>query len=185
MEMASSAISDLPRFVRRRDLLPAVNGGFGRLSLSRYDSSDLASPDQSWIVSHGCREEVCPRNIYPGYYVFGNGDSFSRLPTTSTKWFGYLSLEYQWWCSCRCCLINLMAACVHKALALRIKIKMGEPSLVFTCLWFGVFDVVLWLPSEKYRIVSRRKKGFENLIDLLVSFIIVFVIDVIVYSLLV
>ena len=83
-----SAISDLLRFVRRRDLLPDVNGGFGRLSLSRYGSSDLTSPDQSWIVSHGCREEVCPRNIYPGYYVFGNGDSFSRLPTMSTKLFG-------------------------------------------------------------------------------------------------
>lgn len=91
MEIASSAISDLPRFVRRRDLLPDVNGGFGRLSLSRYGSADLASLDQSWIVSHGCREEVCPRIIYPGYYVFGNGDSFSRLPTTSTKWIGYLS----------------------------------------------------------------------------------------------
>ena len=185
MEMASSAISDLPRFVRRRDLLPDINGGCGRLSLSRYGSSDLASPDQSWIVSHGCREEVCPRIIYPGYYVFGNGDSFSRLPTTSTKWFGYLSLEYQWWCSCRCCLINLMAACVHKALALRLKIKKGEPSVVFTGLWFGGVGVVLRLPSEKYKIVSWMKKGLEDLIDLLVSFSFVFVIDVIVYSLLV
>ena len=137
MEMASSAISGLPHFVRRRDLLLDVNGVFGRLSLSRYGYSDLASPDQSWIVSHGCREEVCPRNIYPGYYVFGNGDSFSRLPTTSTKWFGYLSLEYQWWCSCRCCLINLMAACVHKALALRLKIKKGRT-------FGGIHSVVWW-----------------------------------------
>ena len=126
MEMISSAINDLPHFVRRRDILPDVNGGFGRLSLSRYGSSDLASSDQSWIVSYGCREEVCPCNIYPGYYVFDNGDSFSRLPTTSTKWFGYLSLEYQWWCSCRYCLINLMAACVHKVLALRLKITKRE-----------------------------------------------------------
>ena len=185
MEMVSSAISDLPRFVRRRDILPDVNGGFGRLSLSRYGSSDLASPDQSWIVSHGCGEEVCPRNIYPGYYVFGNGDSFSRLPMTSTKWFGYLSLEYQWWCSCRCCLINLMAACVHKALALRLKIKKGEHSVVFTGLWFGGVGDVLRLPSEKYKIVSWMKKELEYLIDLLVSFSFVFVIDVIVYSLLV
>ena len=185
MEMVSSAISDLQRFVRRRDILPDVNGGFGRLSLSRYGSLDLASPDQYWIISHGCHEEVCPRNIYPGYYVFGNGDSFSRLPTTSIKWFGYLSLKYQWWCSCRCCLINLMAACVHKALALRLKIKRREPSLVFTGMWFGVFGVVLRLPSEKYKIVSWMKKELENLIDLLVSFSFVFVIDIIVYSLLV
>ena len=55
MEMASFAISDHPRFGRRRDLLLDVNGGFGRF-LTRYGSSDLASPDQSWIVSHGCRE---------------------------------------------------------------------------------------------------------------------------------
>ena len=87
-----SAISDLPRFVRRRDILADVNGGFTRLNMFRYGSSDLASPDQFWIVSHGCREEVCPRVIYPGYYVFGNGDSSSRLPTSSTKWLGYLSL---------------------------------------------------------------------------------------------
>lgn len=130
MEMASFAISDLPRFGRRRHLFLDVNGGFGRLNLSRYGSSDLASPDQSWIVSHGCREEICPRVIYPGSYVFDNGDSFSRLPASSTKWLGYLSLEYQWWCSCRCCLINLMVACVHKSLALRLKIKKGEPSWV-------------------------------------------------------
>ena len=78
-----------------------------------------------------------------------------------------------------------MVACVHKALALRLKIKRGEPSLVFTGLWFGVFVVVLRLPPEKYKIVSWKKKGLEDLIDLLVSFNFVFVIDVIVYSLLV
>ena len=185
MEMVSSTISDLPRFVRRRDILPDVNGGFGRLSLSRYSYSDLASPDQFWIVSLGCREEVCPRNIYPGYYVFDNGDSFSRLPTTSTMWFGYLSLEYQWWCSCRCCLINLMAACVHKVLVLRLKIKKGEPLVVFTGLWFSGVGVVLRLPSEKYKIVSWMKKKLEDFLDLIVSFSFAFVIDVIMYSLLV
>ena len=78
-----------------------------------------------------------------------------------------------------------MAACVHKALALRLKIKKGEPSVVFTCLCFGGFGVVLWLSSEKYKIMSWMKKGLEDLIDLLVSFSFIFVIDVIVYSLLV
>ena len=77
-----------------------------------------------------------------------------------------------------------MAACVHKALALRLKIKKGEPSVVFTGLWFGSVGVVLRLPSEKYKIVSWKKKELEDLIDLFVSFSIVFVIDVIVYSLL-
>ena len=152
--MVSSAISDLPRFVRRRDILPDVNGGFGRLSLSRYGSSDLASPDQSWIVSHACREEDCPRNICPGYYVLDNGDSFSRLPTTSTKLFGCFSLKYQYWFSCRCCLISLMIACVHKVLALRLKNRiMGEPLLVFTGPWFAIFVIDLRLPSEKYKIL--------------------------------
>ena len=78
-----------------------------------------------------------------------------------------------------------MAACVHKALALRLKIKKGEPSVVFTGLWFVGFGVVLRLPSKKYKIVSWMKKELEDLIDLLVSFSFVFVIDIIVYSLLV
>ena len=78
-----------------------------------------------------------------------------------------------------------MAACVHKALTLRLKIKRGETSLVFTGLWFGVLVIVLRLPSEKYKIVSWKKKGLEDLKDLLVSFNIVFVIDVIMYYLLV
>ena len=46
MEMASSTISDLRPFVRRRDFLPGVNGGVGGLNFSRYGPSDLASPDQ-------------------------------------------------------------------------------------------------------------------------------------------
>ena len=57
--------------------------------------------------------------------------------------------------------------------------------MVFTGLWFGGVGVVLRLPSEKYKIVSWMKKGLEDLIVLLVSFSFVFVIDVIVYSLLV
>ena len=77
-----------------------------------------------------------------------------------------------------------MAACVHKILALRLKIKKGEPSVVFTGLWFGVFGVVLRLPSENYKIVSWKKKGLEDLEDLVVSFSL-FVIAVIVYYLLI
>ena len=74
-----------------------------------------------------------------------------------------------------------MAACVHKTLALRLKIKsMREPSLIFAGQWVGVFFVVLRLPSEKYKSVSWMKKRIEDLIDLLVSFSFVFVIDIIV-----
>jgi hypothetical protein len=42
---------------------------------------------------------------------------------------------------------------------------MGEPPLVFTGLWFGIY---LGLPSEKYKIVSWKKKEFKDLEDLLV-----------------
>jgi hypothetical protein len=48
-------------------------------------------------------------------------------------------------------------------IAAQIKI-MGEP-LVFIDLWF---DIYLGLPSEKYKIVSWKKKEFKNLEDLLV-----------------
>jgi hypothetical protein len=56
-------------------------------------------------------------------------------------------------------------------IAAQIKI-MGEPSLVFTCLWFSFIR----LPSEKYKIMSWKKKEFEDLKDLLVSFRLYFII---------
>jgi hypothetical protein len=62
MEMTLSTIIDLRFFLRRWDLPPGVNDSVGRLIFFRYGSSDLVSPDQSWIVSHGCREEYYPRN---------------------------------------------------------------------------------------------------------------------------
>jgi hypothetical protein len=54
----------------------------------------------------------------------------------------------------------------------QIKI-MGEPLFVFTGLWFGSRR----LPSEIYKIVSWKKKEYEDLKDLLVSFRRYFVID--------
>jgi hypothetical protein len=64
-------------------------------------------------------------------------------------------------------------ACARSlGIATQIKI-MGEPLLVFTGLWFGIY---LGLPLEKYKIVSWKKKEFEDLKDLLVSFRLYFVI---------
>jgi hypothetical protein len=57
-------------------------------------------------------------------------------------------------------------------IATQIKI-MGEPSLLFLGL---LFDIYLWLPSEKYKIMSWKKKEFEDLKDLLVSFRLYFII---------
>jgi hypothetical protein len=66
-----------------------------------------------------------------------------------------------------------MAACMHVALTLRLKFKiMGEPSLIFKGLWFSFIR----LPSGKYKIMSWKKKEFEDLEDLLVSFRLYFVI---------
>jgi hypothetical protein len=47
-------------------------------------------------------------------------------------------------------------------IAAQIKI-MGEPSLVFTGLWFGFLQLSL----EIYKIVSWKKKEYEDLKDLL------------------
>jgi hypothetical protein len=60
-----------------------------------------------------------------------------------------------------------MAARVHAALTLRDKIKiMGEPSLIFTGLWFGTHVLFMRLPSEKYKITSWKKNDYEDLNDL-------------------
>jgi hypothetical protein len=56
-------------------------------------------------------------------------------------------------------------------IAAQIKI-MRESSLVFTGLWFGFIR----LPSEKYKIMSWKKKEFEDLEDLVVSFRLYFLI---------
>jgi hypothetical protein len=61
-----------------------------------------------------------------------------------------------------------MVTCVHAALALWLK-KLWE----ITCLWFVIY---LWLPSEEYKIVFWKKKKFEDLEDLLLSFRLYFVI---------
>jgi hypothetical protein len=66
-------------FVRRHEFLLGVNDGVGRSNFFRYDLSDLALSDRSWMIFLGCREEVCPRNIYPGCYVLDDGNSYSRL----------------------------------------------------------------------------------------------------------
>jgi hypothetical protein len=50
---------------------------------------------------------------------------------------------------------------------------MTEPSLVFLGLWFVIY---LQLPPEKYMIMSLKKKEFEHLKKLLISFRFYFII---------
>jgi hypothetical protein len=59
--------------------------------------------------------------------------------------------------------------------AAKIKI-MGEPSLVFTGLWFDTHVLFMRLSSEKYKIVLWKKNDYEDLDDLLVFFRLCFVI---------
>jgi hypothetical protein len=121
---------------------------------------DLASPDRSWIFSHGRREDYYPRNNFPGCYVLDNGGSYSRLPSNIDQVVRLfrpdilvlvlLPMLIDYFNSCtRACSLGIAA---------QIKI-MGEPSLVFTGLWFGS----IWLPPEKYKIMSWKRKILKTL----------------------
>jgi hypothetical protein len=86
---------------RRRDLCAGVNNGVRRLKLSRYDISDLALPDRSWIFFHGCRVDVYTRTICLDCYVLDNGDSYFQSINDVDQAVRLLFLTYWCWYSCR------------------------------------------------------------------------------------
>jgi hypothetical protein len=92
-------------------------------------------------------------------------------PTTPIRPFGYFSLLIL---VLLLMVIDHFNGCAHVcSLGITSKIKIiGESSLVFICLWFGL----LWLPLEKYKVVLWKKKEFKDLKDLLMSFRLYFVI---------
>jgi hypothetical protein len=55
----------------------------------RYGLLDLALPDRSWMIFVDCREEVFLCNIYLGYYILDNDDSYSQLASNVDQavWF--------------------------------------------------------------------------------------------------
>jgi hypothetical protein len=165
IKITSSIIRDLCAFVRRWDLLPSVNCRGGRLSLSRYDPSYLASLDQSWTFSHGCHEKYCPRNICPGCYVCDNGDSYSRFTSDVDKAVWLLFCDILVWVFLLMVndYFNSYVRAHSLGIAAQLKI-VGEPSSVFSGLWFDC----LWLPPGKYKIVSWKKKYFQDIEDLLI-----------------
>jgi hypothetical protein len=112
---------------------------------------DLASPDRSWIFSHGRREEYYPRNNFPGCYVLDNGDSYSRFPSDVDQvvWLFRPDILVLVLLPMLIDYFNGCARARSLGIAAQIKI-MGEPSLVFTGLWFGSIR----LPSGKYKIMS-------------------------------
>jgi hypothetical protein len=173
MEMASSLIINLRFFLRRRDIHPGVNGSIERLQISRYGSLDLALPDRSWIFSHGRRKEYYPRNNFSGCYVLDNSDSYSRFPSDIDQVVRLFRPDILVLVLLPM-LIDYFNGCARaRSLSIAAQIKiMGEPSLVFIGLWFGSIR----LPSEKYKIMSWKKKEFKDLEYLVVSFRLYFVI---------
>jgi hypothetical protein len=71
-------------------------------------------------------------------------------------------------------LIDYFNSCAHtRSLGIAAQIKiMREPLLVFSNLLFVIY---LWLPSKNYKIMSWKKKKFQDLKDLLVSFRLYFI----------
>jgi hypothetical protein len=71
-------------------------------------------------------------------------------------------------------LIDYFNGCTRtRSLGIAAQIKiMGEPLLVFTGLWFSFIR----LPSEKYKIISWKKKEFKDLENLVISFKLYFII---------
>jgi hypothetical protein len=155
MEEIRFSISVLRPFVRQREFFLGVSDGVGRSNFFRYGLSDLALPDRSWMIFVGCREENFPRNIYPNCYVLDNGDSYSWLASDIDQavrfvFHGILVLVLL------PMLYDYSIGCERaRSLGTAAKIKiMGEPSLVFTGLWFGTYVLFMRLPSEKYKIAS-------------------------------
>jgi hypothetical protein len=130
METLSFIISDLRFFDRRRDLLPGVSGGAVRLKFYRYGLSDPALPDRLWILSPGWHEEGYPHNIFVPTAMSSTMVIHTLgSPVASIRLFSFCYFEYWCWYSCRYCMITLMVACMHIALALLLKFKKGRTSV--------------------------------------------------------
>jgi hypothetical protein len=57
-----------------------------------------------------------------------------------------------------------MAACVHVALALRLKYKnMGAHLLVFAGTWYDIYAIIFCLPSEKYENMETHLLVFAGI----------------------
>jgi hypothetical protein len=72
-----------------------------------------------------------------------------------------------------------MVACVLRArsfgIAAQIK-NMGASLLVFAGIWYDICAIIFWLPSEKYKIMSGKKKSLKTLKISSFSFRLYFVI---------
>ena len=162
MEMASSTISDLRPYVRRRDLLSDVNGGAVRLNLSSFVPSDFASSDRFWIFSYGCHED-CPCNICPVCYVLDNGDSYPRLPNDVDQsiWYIFLGILVLVLLPM---LIDYFNGCV-RARSLGIAAQINYRRTIF-----GIIRSILSVAFKKLQDCVLKEEEFEDLEDLLIFF---------------
>jgi hypothetical protein len=170
--MASSTISDLWPFVRWQDLLPGVNGGVGRLKFYRYMPSHLASPRSildlfSWFARGGLSSQYLSRLVRPREWWFILSSPQRRQPGCSVT-FPWYTGDVTLTDGDLVLMVNYFNGCTYAySLGIVAQVKfMGEPSLVFIWLWFSFIR----LPLEKHKIIVWKKKEYEVLKDLLVSF---------------
>jgi hypothetical protein len=164
MKTALSIIRDFWPFIQQRDLLPDVNGGVVRLQFYRYDLSDFTSPSRFWSFSHGyCHGQNYPSNMCPGGYALENSDSYTRLSSDVDQagrslFPGILMLVIS------SMLVDYFNDCARTySLGIAAQIKyMGAPLLVFAGIWYDIYVIILWLPSEKYEIISWKKKSLKT-----------------------
>jgi hypothetical protein len=73
---------------------------------------------------------------------------------------------------------NYFNGCVELLVfVLQLKnIVIGDPSLVFMCILFGLYVILLGLLSEEYKIIYLKNKVFQDIDDFLVSFEVCFMV---------
>jgi hypothetical protein len=115
------------------------------------------------FFSHGCREEDYPRNICPGCYVLDNGDSYIWLSSDVDQVVRSLFPEILVLVLSPM-LVDCFNGCVRaRSLGIAAQIKnMGAPLLVFAGIWHDICIIIFWLPSEKYKIISWKKKSLKT-----------------------
>jgi hypothetical protein len=54
--------------------------------------------DRFGVFYYGWRKKDCPCNIYPGYYILDNGDSYIHLPSDFDQSIRFNLPDILYWC---------------------------------------------------------------------------------------
>jgi hypothetical protein len=140
-----------------------------------YVSSDLASPNRislmvvmsRMVLARFILDATSFDNGGPYHQLLGNGNRAIKLVSPKMLVLA-LSLMFG----------NYFNGCVELLVfVLQLKnIVTGEPSLVFTCILFGLYVILLGLLSEEYKIIYLKNKVFQDIDDFLVSFEVCFMV---------